>query len=166
MEFQFSSKTAFIRFGKYVVVYVLFTLLLVRLGKPDAFDLDPYIFVGVLLIFAIPILLMFIQYLFNDWNAAFKFEKSNNLICFTKNGKGQTFTLDQITSIELCCTPGKARKGGISFLWQDDFFYYKFAFQSGELFVVTSLTLKNKLINPINFKGLPYNRKLMFFAFL
>jgi len=166
MEFQFQPNKAFFRLGKYSVVYVVFTLLLVKLAKPEAFNLSPYMIIGALLVFAIPILAMFIQYVINDWKTSFKFEKASEIVLYTKNCKSRTYSIDQIRSIVLFCTPGRSRKGGFSFLWQDDFFYYKFEFENGESFVVTSMLVNYRLINPANFKGLNYQRKIVFFPFL
>jgi len=121
---------------------------------------------GGLLIFMLPILILFIQYFLNDRHSTFKFDKTNNIISYKKKEKKLNYSIDSLKLIELNCTPARLKKGNIGSLWQDDFFYYRFVFTDDKSIEVTSFILNWKMINEVNFKDLNFSKKSRFFPFL
>jgi hypothetical protein len=68
--------------------------------------------------------------------------------------------------IKCIIPPDLAKKGNMKLYPQDDYFHYTFHFWDGKRITITSLLLKGKLINEVNFKNLPFEKKVTFFPFI
>ena len=62
--------------------------------------------------------------------------------------------------------PGLAKKRNIPIFPQDDYVYYRIHLTNGSHIILTSLLLKGKLINEVNFKGIEFKKKVVVYPFL
>src|SRR5688572_28231994 len=99
MEFRFNFYTGFFRLLKSITIFVILLFAYLYIAKYDIRETYKTAIIVILILY-LPIIILFVQYLSNDYNSQIKFVRRDNKIIYKKGLSVSYIDFLEITFIE------------------------------------------------------------------